>query len=683
MDLLTDVPGNHSGTPSEDSIEQLHSSLKLLHKQIKFRQSAIHELAEGNYGNLPEDTLPEIQNSDFQILQKKLQNSDDSLNELEWIYSATQDLREVQTTSFDVKDYANLILPEIADKIPYSKAIFFYTVNGYSYEIASSNNLSASEREKYLNSINTGVIEDGTFNVNKVTFSNLSLCDSKKSPLTFDGEDRMYVFIPLISSGEIIEGLIELTLEQGLEDKQIKYLREIKYSIAHRLVFCRTLSRSEDLLENTLNQAAEIRKQSEQLQKFADELQQTSTYKSQFIARVSHEVRTPLNCITGMTELLKKNKKENLLPDQIESLDLIYQSALDLADIINDLLDIGKIEAGKLAIEPEEVDVRKINSYLQKTFQPLADAKFLEFSATVANNVPETLLTDPKRLQQILKNLLSNALKFTFEGEVSLKIEKSLLPSGNAEEIPSEDAVVFTVKDSGVGISEEQQTTIWEAFEQADGSTTRIYGGTGLGLTISKELTRLLGGKTTLNSEVGKGSTFSLYLPIPKSNVLKSTRTPFLTENRNATTSGTYLTNPDSAQDQIPLDGRHVLLVDDIHRNLKFTSEFLEDEGMKVSTATNGIEAIDLIEKFPDSYDIVLMDMMMPQMDGFEATSIIRQNHSQEKLPIIALTAMVMQEDQRRCLEAGCNHILAKPIHSETLIRTIQKSLSPPNNEQS
>jgi two-component system chemotaxis sensor kinase CheA len=197
-------------------------------------------------------------------------------------------------------------------------------------------------------------------------------------------------------------------------------------------------------------------------------------------------------------------------------------------------------------------------------------------------------------------------------------------------------------------------------------------------LTISKELTRLLGGKTTLKSEVGKGSTFSLYLPIPESNVLKSTRTPFLKENRNATTSSSYLRNLDSAKDLVALDGRHVLLVDDNQRNLKFTSEFLEDEGMKVSTASNGIEAIDLIEKFPDSYDIVLMDMMMPQMDGFEATSIIRQNHSQEKLPIIALTAMVMQEDQRRCLEAGCNHILAKPIHSETLIRTIQKSLSSP-----
>jgi two-component system chemotaxis sensor kinase CheA len=347
---------------------------------------------------------------------------------------------------------------------------------------------------------------------------------------------------------------------------------------------------------------------------------------------------------------------------------MIFQSAMDLTDIINDLLDIGKIEAGKLAIEPEDVDLRKIVTYLNKVFQPLADTKWLEFECRVEENVPETFLTDPKRLQQILKNLLGNALKFTFEGKVTLSVQKSTMPRSQGKESKQEEAVVFHVEDTGVGISEEQQTKIWEAFEQADGSTTRIYGGTGLGLTISKELTRLLGGKTRLQSQAGKGSTFSLFLPIPKSNVLRSTRTPFLTEVRNAETSGAYLTAKTDAAPTVSLKGRHVLLVDDIERNLKFTSEFLEDEGMKVSTARNGVEAIDLIEKFPDHYDIVLMDMMMPLMDGFEATSLIRQTQPPEKLPIIALTAMVMQEDQRRCLEA----------HSETLIRTIQKSLSPP-----
>ena len=162
---------------------------------------------------MPEDSFPEIENSDVPIVQKKLRDTDQSLKELEWIYIATQELREVQSTSFDVKDYANLILPEIADKIPYSKAVFFYTLNGYSYEIASSNNLTVTEKEKYLNSINTGAFKDGAFNVNKITFSNLSICDSKARPVTFGEEDRMYVFIPLISSGEIIEGLIELTLD--------------------------------------------------------------------------------------------------------------------------------------------------------------------------------------------------------------------------------------------------------------------------------------------------------------------------------------------------------------------------------------------------------------------------------------------------------------------------------------
>jgi hypothetical protein len=285
----------------------LHSTLTELHGKITARDQAIEQISTANFEALPFEIEAGIKGTAIPELYERFRNTDESLRELEWIYTASQELRDVQSNSFEVKDYADQILPEIAGKIPFSKAVFFFTVNGYSYEIASSLNLTEEEHEKYLKAINSKVIEDGTVNIDKITFSNLSICDSKAKPITFDEEDKMYVFIPLISSGEIIEGLIELTLNEGLQDKQIKYLREIKYLMAHRLVFCRTLARSEDLLENTLRQATEIRKQSEQLQKYADELHQTSTYKSQFIARVSHEVRTPLNCITGMTELLKKN----------------------------------------------------------------------------------------------------------------------------------------------------------------------------------------------------------------------------------------------------------------------------------------------------------------------------------------------------------------------------------------
>ncbi len=610
--------------------------------------------------------------------QESSQETTQYIEDFEWLYAALQDIRNVESHSFVINDYADLILPEIAEKLLNSKGIFFHTTDGFTYNIASTYNISEQERMKYLSSINKKIAQHESIRINKVTLSNLSLADSYDAPENFDDEDRMYVYIPFISSGEIVEGLMELTLTEGLSDKQLKYLNEIQYPITNRLVFCRTLSRTEELLHNTTTQASEIIKQSEQLKKYADELHQTSTYKSQFIARVSHEVRTPLNCITGITELLKKNKTSNLDDEQLESLDLISQSAVDLLDIINDLLDIGKIEAGKLSVELEEFNISQTLNYLTKTFQPAAAAKEITFESEIGEQVPETLLTDPKRLQQILKNLISNAIKFTFEGVVRLRIWKSTIPPPEGQKVIEEvPAVVFTVEDTGVGISDEKQTKIWEAFEQADGSTTRIYGGTGLGLTISKELTRLLGGKVILSSTKGKGSQFSLYLPIPRGSVLKATKSPFVNDPKaKADSMAPFLSK------ELPsLENRKVLLVDDYERNLLFTRALLEDEGIDVTTASNARDAIELIEKFPDSFDVVLMDIMMPEMDGIEATTKIRESFDAKQLPIIALTAMVMEKDQRRCIEAGCNHILPKPIHTETLLHTIQESLPTSKHE--
>ncbi|MBT2440336.1 HAMP domain-containing protein [Streptomyces sp. ISL-36] len=585
----------------------------------------------------------------------------------------------------------------------------------------------------------------------------------------------------------------------------------------------------------------EIEQARQELEDRAQQLSLASKYKSEFLANMSHELRTPLNSLLILAQLLAQNPTRNLTAKQVEYAGIIHSAGSDLLQLINDILDLSKVEAGKMELNPERVPLRRLLDYVEATFRPLTTQKNLAFTISTAPGVPVDLVTDDSRLRQVLRNLLSNAVKFTERGRVELRIEPA-----SDDELPATvhrggAVVAFRVKDTGIGIASQQLEAIFGAFQQADGTTNRKYGGTGLGLSISREIAYLLGGALTATSELGEGSTFTLYLPVARADFQEqhgpahvtrpqdgepSATTPdadaparagwpaaapqarqprrlLVIEERprgllslvaeNAVTELTrgpnradqeeieviaavgpqeaataLATQPfhcvvleldmadsealhfldamdgdaalrtvpvlahnnrrldaeheralqarahrrplellssldelrerialhlsaDQPGDVVPLvraeerlsvpqpvdaalSGRTVLVVDDDARNLYALSGILELHGIEVLHAENGRKGIEALAEHPD-IDLILMDVMMPEMDGYTATARIRQMPEHAGLPIIAVTAKAMPGDREKSLASGASDYVTKPVDADDLIACIRRWL--------
>ncbi|MEE1752093.1 HAMP domain-containing protein [Streptomyces sp. SP18CS02] len=593
----------------------------------------------------------------------------------------------------------------------------------------------------------------------------------------------------------------------------------------------------------------EIEQARGELEARAQQLSLASKYKSEFLANMSHELRTPLNSLLILAQLLAQNPTRNLTPKQVEYAGIIHSAGSDLLQLINDILDLSKVEAGKMDVNPERVSLRQLLEYVEATFRPLTTQKSLDFTITTAPGAPNDLLTDDARLRQVLRNLLSNAVKFTERGRVHLRIE----PASDAE-LPRVmrgvgPSVAFRVEDSGIGIAEQQLEAIFGAFQQADGTTSRKYGGTGLGLSISREIAYLLGGAVTAESTPGQGSTFTLFLPVQRSEfedrTLVASASPTmeitagdepehepappralapspepaarkrrllviedrprglmslvaekavaeLTDSRSrggfsadgraavdvigavgaqeaaaalaadpchcvvldldisdeetlrfldamegdaglhnvpvlahnsrrmgveyeralqsrartrplellssldelrerialhlsADEPGDVLplirpgeTEPAPPQDaDAALAGRTVLVVDDDARNLYALSGILELHGVHVLHAENGRQGIEALVEHP-GIDLILMDVMMPEMDGYAATAEIRRMPEHASLPIIAVTAKAMPGDREKCLAAGASDYVTKPLDADDLIACVRRWVAAP-----
>ncbi|MFB4294147.1 HAMP domain-containing protein [Nonomuraea sp. ATR24] len=580
----------------------------------------------------------------------------------------------------------------------------------------------------------------------------------------------------------------------------------------------------------------EIEQARQELEERAQQLSLASTYKSEFLANMSHELRTPLNSLLILAQLLAQNPTRNLTPKQVEYASVIHSAGSDLLQLINDILDLSKVEAGKMDISPERVGMRQLLDYVEATFRPMTTEKSLEFRITTAPGVPDSLLTDDSRLRQVLRNLLSNAVKFTESGSVELRIEPAAPAQVPASVRPHGAAIAFRVIDTGVGIAEQQLEAIFGAFQQADGTTSRKYGGTGLGLSISREIAYLLGGAITAQSTPGQGSTFTLFLPaarpdfaeqgpgqaapsprelpeapadgepvkaaapapsqqrrllvveersrgllslVAESVVADLARrdaggahapveivtavggqeaaatlaaapchcivldldmpgragfglleaidgdaalhgVPVLAYNNwrmdaaqeralqaravsqplellssldelrerialhlTAEQPGDVLPLVRSEEADLPVErpedgaltGRTVLVVDDDARNLFALTSILEMHGLRVLHAEDGRKGIDTLVAHPE-IDIVLMDVMMPEMDGYAATTAIRAMPQYADLPIIAVTAKAMPGDQEKSLASGASGYVTKPVDADHLLGLIQRWLT-------
>lgn len=561
----------------------------------------------------------------------------------------------------------------------------------------------------------------------------------------------------------------------------------------------------------------EIEKARAELEEKAGQLALNSKYKSEFLANMSHELRTPLNSLLILSKLLGDNQNGNLSTKQVEYAKTIHSSGRDLLLLINDILDLAKVEAGKMKINSSKVLIKDLAVFLEKNFKPIANEKNLSFDIQIKKGLPEYIFSDEQRIQQVLKNLLSNAFKFTGHGGVTLEIDWS----------SERSMFVFSVADTGIGIPKEKQELIFEVFQQADGTTSRKFGGSGLGLSICREISGLLNGDIMVDSKEGKGSTFTFYaghyleeqstasqdeiaVTTDTSNKKSEVKSdPFLSKKSKASSSmdknenikrllivdddvtqrnslmelignhnviikavsngaealeelkfnqfdcmvldlglsdttgfelldkinkgsgnehlrvfiytGRDLTSkeeiflkkyaysiiikddlapqrlkeelemylnsnqPDEAEDQIKtgnikkisgLEGKKILVVDDDVRNVYALSSILECYGMKIAFAENGMEGLEMLEKQSD-FDLVLMDIMMPEIDGYEAIRRLRAIPKFNHLPVIALTAKAMMEDREKCIEAGASDYIAKPVDPDQLISLIKVWLYP------
>jgi CheY-like chemotaxis protein/HAMP domain-containing protein/putative methionine-R-sulfoxide reductase with GAF domain len=529
-------------------------------------------------------------------------------------------------------------------------------------------------------------------------------------------------------TAELLEQSQSLTLELQSQSEELRNQQEeLKKSNAELEAQATTLRTSEELLKDQQEELQQVNEELEEkasllaeqnrkveskneevesarlaLEEKADQLALSSKYKSEFLANMSHELRTPLNSLLILARLLSENKDGNLSPKQVEFAQTILTSGSDLLNLINDVLDLSKVEAGKMDVNATEVRLVDVKDFVDRSFSQVADQKGLGFRVEVNGDVPPALYTDGGRLQQVLKNLLSNAFKFTEQGDVTLTVRRAekgrrfLNPTLEA----APDVVAFAVTDTGVGIPKDKQKLIFEAFQQADGTTSRRYGGTGLGLSISREIARLLGGEIKVESAEGQGSTFTLFLPLryiprqdgPDREPIRMSNYPSLSRNagtpprrttparaqppsrdqRRKSTGDALQYRPERRaipqtviaddRERIESGDRTVLVIENDQSFARVLLDMARDKGYKGVVELDGEAGLNAAREL--NPDAITLDIDMPGMDGLEVLDRLKRDPDTRHVPVHIISGM---EQKRAGLNAGAIAFLAKPVSKEAL----------------
>jgi CheY-like chemotaxis protein/signal transduction histidine kinase/HAMP domain-containing protein len=506
---------------------------------------------------------------------------------------------------------------------------------------------------------------------------------------------------------ELLEQSQKLTQELQSQSRELQQQQdELKKSNQELEAQARTLRKSEELLKEQQEELQQVNEELEEkasllaeqnakveqknreveaarvaLEEKAEQLALSSKYKNEFLANMSHELRTPLNSLLILAKLLTENKDRNLSKKQIEFAETIYSSGTDLLNLINDILDVSKVEAGKMEVHPTDVPLSAVRDFVERTFRPLAEEKGLAFAVDVQSDVPPSIYTDGQRLEQILKNLLSNAVKFTEHGTVALTVRRAATSrrfATRALDRSESGVIAFEVRDTGIGIQREKQQLIFEAFQQADGTTSRRFGGTGLGLTISREMARLLGGEIRVESTPGQGSTFTLFLP------MRMTPPAFTSPDAGQTSDGApgaatatfappqerRARRPSFADDRDTIEpgDRTVLIIENDPGFARILLDMARDKDFKGIVALDGESGLELAHEFTP--DAITLDLDMPGMDGWAVLDRLKHRADTRHIPVHIITGI---RERQQGLKAGAIAYLEKPVSKEALEESFNK----------
>jgi HAMP domain-containing protein/signal transduction histidine kinase/DNA-binding response OmpR family regulator len=663
---------------------------------------------------------------------RNLRDTTQKNTEQDWLKTNLAKFSRMLQGQRDLTNVGRMVLSELCPVVEAQYSEFYVLESGdEAHQLTLLANYAADGREAVGKQVKLGqgLVGQCAIDKQKILINNLPTQYMRISSGSGEAPPRSILVLPLVFEGEV-KGVLELASFEGFNPTHQAFLEQLTESIGIVLNTIEANMRTEDLLKQSQSLAQQLQTRQEELQNTNEELQEkakllahqnqeverknqeveqarqaleekakqlalTSKYKSEFLANMSHELRTPLNSLLILSDQLCKNPEGNLTGKQTEFAKTIHASGNDLLTLINDILDLSKIESGTVMVDAGDLRLDELKGYVERTFTHVAEAKNLFFKAEFDPQLPKSINTDSKRLLQIIKNLLSNAFKFTHHGEVSLQVRQvtSGWDPNNDELSRAAEVLAFSVKDSGIGISPDKQLIIFEAFQQADGSTSRKYGGTGLGLAISRELSRLLGGEIRLESQPGLGSTFTLYLPRTYSSTRvgrrivsnmeqasnRAKQLPVGTEQAQSIAHSPDQLIPairKESMEETLLDvgineanddrrsiqqGDQVVLI--VENDLAFARMLLEtvrEKGFKGLVATLGASALALIAEY--EIHAITLDIFLPDIEGWRVLERIKNDLNTQHIPV---TVISTEEARQQAFTSGAIGFLTKPVSSK------------------
>jgi signal transduction histidine kinase/HAMP domain-containing protein/ActR/RegA family two-component response regulator len=609
--------------------------------------------------------------------------------EQDWLKTNLERFTRMLQGQRDLATVSEMILSELAPLVSAQHGVFYTLAgaeNGSEPVLRYQAGYGYKERKHLANQfrLGEGLVGQCALEKKRILLTDVPGDYVKINSGLGDHSPLNIIVLPILFEGSV-RAVVELASFSDFSPTHQAFLDQLTESIGLVLNTIEANTITENLLKQSQSQAQELQEQNVEVERKkeevelakrlvedkAEQLAVSSKYKSEFFSNMSHELRTPLNSLLMLASELKDNPEDNLTHAQVQYASVIHSSGTDLLRLLNDILDLAKVESGTVTLQISELSLVELREALAHDFRHVADEKGVAFSLDLAPGLPRTIATDPGRLRQVLKNLLANAFKFTDHGEVSLRVsqpETGWNPA-NVELAGAATVMAFSIADTGIGITPEMQRRIFEAFAQADGTTARQYGGTGLGLSISRELVRLLGGEITLTSTPNEGSTFTVYLP-STTTASGNGRAPAIPE------APALQTPPRSERPAgAGLAGTKALVVDDDFGNILALTTVLERADLEVVSVESGEEALAILERTPD-IDIALVDIMMPIMDGYATMRAIRKLPSGARLPIVALTANVAAGERQRCMDAGASAYVSKPVESADLLQVLSECVA-------